>query len=77
MRRGFQIGARNKRGGISRDNDEGGNQERKLADTYRRYVLALHNSHPNLAAALEEIARSYENDGLHQDLQAKLRREGY
>ena len=77
MRRGFQIGARNKRGGTSRDYDEGGNQERKLADTYRGHARALHNSHPNLAAALEELARWYESDGRREDLRAKLRREGY
>lgn len=76
MRHGFQIGACNKRGTTSRAYDEGGGQERKLADTYRNHARALRNSHPNVAAALEELAGWYENDGLREDLRAKLRREG-
>jgi hypothetical protein len=76
MRFGFQIGVKNKRGGTQRDYDEGGDQERKLADTYRIYGRALQNSHPNVAAALQEIACWYESDGGRQDLRAKLRREG-
>jgi hypothetical protein len=77
MRYGFQIGAMNKRGGTSRDYDEGGDQERTFADTYRIYARALQNSHPNVAAALEELACWYESDGGREDLRAKLRREGY
>jgi hypothetical protein len=77
MRHGFQIGVRNKRGGTSRAYDEGGDQERKLAHTYRSHAHALHNSHPNVAAALEELARWYESDGRREDIQAELRREGY
>ncbi|MFQ5757833.1 MAG: hypothetical protein ACE5H7_17295, partial [Acidiferrobacterales bacterium] len=77
MRHGFQIGAHNKRGTTSRGYDEGGGQERKLADTYRNHARAVQNSHMNLSAALEELARSYESDSLHEDLRAKLRREGH
>jgi len=77
MRHGFQIGVRNKRGVTSRAYDEDGGQERTLAETYRNRARTLYSSHPNLAAAVEEIARSYENDGAREDLQAKLRREGY
>jgi hypothetical protein len=76
MRHGFQIGAMNKRGGTSRDYDEGGDQERTLADTYLSYARTRHNSYPNVAAALEELARWYESDGRREDLRAKLRREG-
>lgn len=77
MRHGFQIGARNKRGFTTRAYDDGGDQERKLADTYRSHARALHTSHVNVAATLEELARSYEKDGLRQDQEANLRREGY
>ena len=76
MRHGFQIGVVAKRGDTERAYDEGGGQERTLADTYRSYALALHNSHPNVAAALEELARWYESDGRREDIRAKLRREG-
>lgn len=77
MRRGFQSGAMNKRGVTSRAYDEGGGQERTLADTYRSYARALHSSHAYVAAALEEIVRSYESDGLREDIEAELRGEGY
>ncbi len=77
MRHGFQIGARNKRGTTWHAHDEGGGQERKLADAYRNHAHAVQNSHMNLSVALEELARSYENDSLHEDLRAKLRRECY
>jgi len=63
------------RGAAGRDGGAG--QARKLADAYPSHARALHNSHANVAAALEEIARWYERDGLCEDLQAKLRRERY
>ncbi|MFI5394128.1 MAG: hypothetical protein ACHQ9S_01220 [Candidatus Binatia bacterium] len=77
MRHGFQIGVSNKRGATMRAYDEGGGQERNLADTYRSHARALQSSHVNVATALEELARSYEKDGLRQDQEANLRREGY
>jgi hypothetical protein len=76
MRSGFSIGARNKRGMTSRAYDEGGGQERRVAEIYREQARALHNSHINVAAMLDRLATWYENDGLQEDLRAKLRREG-
>ena len=77
MRRGFLVGTINKRGMSSRAYDEGGDQERVLAIEYRTHARALQGSHVNLAATLEELARSYENHGVREDLSAKLRVEGY
>jgi hypothetical protein len=77
IRRGFLTGTMNKRGVTSRSPDEGGGQERGLAEEFRKYARALQNSHVHLAAALEEVARSYERYGLREDLEAKLRREGH
>jgi hypothetical protein len=77
MRSGFAMGARNRRGVTSRRHDEGGVQERNLAATYRAHAHALQDSHFNVAAVLEQLALGYESDGLREDLQAKLRREGY
>jgi hypothetical protein len=76
MRRGFHTGTINKRGVSSRALDEGGRQERGLAEEYRKHARALHHSHVNLAAALEAIARDYENMGRREDVEAQLRREG-
>jgi hypothetical protein len=77
MRRGFLFGTMKKRGMSSRAYDEGGDQERALAREYRVHARALQHSHANLATTLEELARSYENHGVREDLDAKLRIEGY
>jgi hypothetical protein len=77
MRNGFAVGARNKRGMTSRAYDEGGRQERELAATYHAYARAIDSSHVQVAATLEQLASSYENDGMQEDLQARLRREGH
>jgi hypothetical protein len=76
MRRGFVIGVRNSRGFTSRAHGEGGDQERKLADKYRNYARVIRNSHPNLAAAIDKLARFYDNDSLREDMEAELSREG-
>lgn len=77
MRRGFRLGTRNKRGVTTRTLDEGGGQERKLAEKYRANAEALRDSHALLAAALDNIARSYEYEGLEEDIEAQLCLEGY
>lgn len=77
MRRGFSTGVFNSRGVTVRAPDEGGKQERKLAGTYRMSAKALRVSHPNLAATLDAIARSYDQQGLAEDTEARLHREGY
>jgi hypothetical protein len=56
--------------------DEGGDQERTLAETYRQHARAVSHSHPRLAAALEELASWYERDGQREDHRADLTCEG-
>ncbi|CRI65399.1 conserved hypothetical protein [Thiocapsa sp. KS1] len=77
MRRGFETGTYNKRGITSRAMDEGGNQERVLADRFRRYAIGLAATHPHLAESLERIARTYEHDAKRHDEDAALNRERY
>lgn len=77
MRRGFHIGARNKRGMTTRDPCDGGSQERDLATYYRVEAEEIQHSYPQVAALLESLACSYEHDGLREDNQANLRKEGY
>lgn len=77
MRVGFRTGAFNKRGVTTRALDEGGDQERALAQEYRRNADALAPTHPYLAATLEELARQYESDAKREDHEAGLRREHY
>lgn len=66
-----------KRGVTTRACNEGGGQERALADFYRHQAQALAGSHVYLAAALEQLARWYENDGQREDISARLGRENY
>ena len=54
---------------------DGGDQERALAAHYRKQAAGLETTHPQLAAKLEAIARSYERDGLREDMDARLRIE--
>ena len=77
MRRGFFIGARNKRGMTTRGMRDGGTQERDLANHYRSLAEKLHLIQPNVGSLLDEIARSYERDGKQEDTEANLRKEGY
>lgn len=77
MRRGFIIGTHNKRGVTCRSPWDGGEQERDLADHYRKYAEKLHFSQPNVANLMDKIAKSYEQDGKHEDIEANLRKEGY
>lgn len=77
MRRGFALGARNKRGVTTRALDEGGAQERGLADKHKAWAGELRSDYPLLASALDAVAQSYEREGLSEDLEADLRLEGY
>lgn len=72
---GFRTGCFNKRGVHSRGAYEGGDQERALAAHYRKQALALEPTHSRLSAALMSLARSYDRDGVLEDLEAKLRQE--
>ncbi|MDH4321408.1 MAG: hypothetical protein OEV73_07915 [Desulfobulbaceae bacterium] len=77
MREGFCTGVWNKRGTTTRSPWDGGNQERKLADYFRDQAEKMQNSHPNVAAMLESIAKSYERDGKSEDNEANLRKESF
>ncbi len=75
MRQGFHTGCYNKRGVMSRNPYDGGDQERELVDFYRTQANAFHDIYPYLSGILEKLAKTYENEGLRHDLDAKLRRE--
>ncbi len=77
MLRGFRTGCFNKRGITSRGVFDGDGQERALAAEYRANAKALEMTHPQLAATLEDLAKSYDRDGLMEDLEVRLRREGH
>jgi hypothetical protein len=77
VRQGFATGTFNRRGVHMRAMDEGGSQERELAKTYRGYSRAVVDKYPNVATALEGIARGYDNHALRADNDARLRIEGH
>jgi hypothetical protein len=65
--RGARTGKYNLRGVHFRG--EGGNDERKLASTYRAWAAALQYSHPFVAASLlSQLVKTYEHEaGVHDD----------
>jgi hypothetical protein len=76
MRDGLRTGLYNKRGMVTKGYVEGGTQERQLATSYRKQAAALHQSHPLLAAVLDQLADHYDRYGRHEDVEARLRNEG-
>jgi transcriptional regulator with XRE-family HTH domain len=71
MVRGFAVGKRNRIGWTSRGPGEGGAQERRLADSYRRSALAMENLYPFSAQALDSLAESYEREAKRHDQDAE------
>lgn len=67
VRRGFYTGVRNSRGINSRHPYAGGDQEREIAAQFRAYAARWLASKPNLAALLEAIAESFENEARRHD----------
>ena len=61
----------------SRAPDEGGKQERSLAQSFHDNADAMATSHPYLAEALRQLAHYYQADARSQDNEAGLRREHY
>lgn len=73
MMRGAHTGIYNSRGVVWRG--EGGDQERQLADKYRKWGQALQSSHPYVASRLlMELAKTYEGEASHHDTEAGIRR---
>ena len=72
LEEGLRIEVYNSRGVTSRSPTEGGQQERDLADKYRRFATSASTKWPRTAAMLIRIAESYERDARRHDLDAEL-----
>jgi addiction module HigA family antidote len=73
LMQGAQTGVYNSRGAHWRG--EGGDQERELAEKYRKWARALQVSHPFVASKLlRALAESYDRDASREDLEAGIRR---
>lgn len=71
--RAMHSGAYNSRGIHARI--EGGDQERALAAKYRRWAVALQQTHPYVAAALlMKLVQTYEAEADREDTDADIRR---
>ena len=69
---GMEVGIRNSRGAMYRDED--GEQERQLAERYRRWSSKIAFEYPYTSNLLEQIARSYDSEGEWWDKRASVRR---
>jgi addiction module HigA family antidote len=70
---GAHTGLYNARGVIWRG--EGGDQERDLAEKYRRWAVALQYSHPFVSSTLlMSMVRTYEHEASREDMEAGIRR---
>ena len=73
MMKGAHTGVYNSRGVHSCG--EGGDQERELAEKYDRWARALQVSHPFVASKLLMVlAKTYNREAGHQDMEATIRR---
>ena len=63
----------NSRGIYSKSFDDGGGQERKIADKYRNIGESLPSDYPRLAKVFTDLASSYEEMAKYQDTDAELR----
>ncbi len=70
---GFTVGTFNGRGVVVRSLDEGGVQERSLADTFRMHAEKLSVKWPRVARIARQIAQEYEFDGRREDSSVRLR----
>jgi addiction module HigA family antidote len=74
MAKGVQIGVYNARGVHSRGLDEGGEQERKLAEKYRNWSRKLAFEYPYVANLVERIATVYDREAEMEDSEAEVQR---
>jgi hypothetical protein len=69
---GVLIGRRNSRGVTWRGVYDGGEQERGLAQQYRKWSSVVRTKWPRTARILHDLAESYEREARREDLKAEL-----
>ena len=73
LEQGLETGVYNRRGVTVRSPFDGGDQERGLAERYRRDAEALRFDWTRTAACLDRIAETYEHDARREDQGAEQR----
>jgi hypothetical protein len=71
--RGFEIGVRNERGMVTKQQSEGGDQERRLAESYKRDADALELRWHRAALTMRRISDDYFAEAKQED--RRVRRE--
>jgi len=66
------IAILNRRGVVSRGLDDGGKQERELAERYKKMTDAVRAKWPRSAAIIRSIAEFYERDAKREDIESDL-----
>ncbi|MHB8077562.1 hypothetical protein [Desulfosporosinus fructosivorans] len=69
---GLRTGLYNARGVHSRG--EGGDDERKLAEKYENWAIALEFIYPRVSGILRQMAKSYQGEAIREDNRAGVRR---
>ena len=73
MKRGFENGVYNARGAVGRSMEDGGDQERRLAASWRSRAEKLAYDYPFVSTVLEGIAKLYEGEADENDTAAQVR----
>ena len=73
LRDGFQNGVYDARGVHVRGMEDGGDQERRLAEKWRSRAERLTFDYPFVSTVLDGIARTYEGEATQKDTQAQAR----
>ena len=70
---GFNLGVQNSRGAYVKAMNEGGEQERALAEKYRNWATRRAFDYPHVASVLESIAASYDRQATWEDDETSAR----
>jgi len=73
MKEGFVIGRMNMRGVTSRSIGDGGEQERQVADNYRRWQSSIAVDAPTTSGLLGRLVQIYDSDATRMDIYDRRR----
>lgn len=74
---GFRLECFNKRGVVGRSLDEGGKQERALAEQYAGWANRIAVTAPRTAAVLRSLADDYRQDAIREDQESQRWLKGF
>ena len=75
IEKGIKFGVINSRGVISRSLQEGGSQERAIAERYKNSARALADRWQRTARLLRNLGKMYESDARREDIETELRED--